>query len=74
MDRNFCVRINNNLSEYATLISGVPQGSVLGPLIFLVFICDLGIDLEESVIKILKYVDDTKVLGVTNTSEDVLKF
>ena len=40
-DRTFRVKINNTISELHLVTCSVPQGSVLGPLLFLVFIDDV---------------------------------
>ena len=58
-DRVQHVRINNSLSPPANVISGVPQGSVLGPVLFLCFSADIQNVVENSEISI--YADDTKL-------------
>ena len=52
------VSINNNLSDPAQVTCGVPQGSILGPLLFLFFLNDLPLALKESTVVDL-YADDT---------------
>ena len=61
------VLVRGQKSQHFKLVSGVPQGSVLGPLLFLLFIGDITEDVEA---KTLLYVDDSKVEARVNNETD----
>ena len=61
------VVLNGEASDWLHVSSGVPQGSVLGPLLFLIYINDLDCDLNS---KISKFADDTKIGGNALTTGD----
>jgi Reverse transcriptase (RNA-dependent DNA polymerase). len=66
--RSYNVKVNGSLSGWFKATSGVPQGSILGPLLFILFILELP-QLVKS--NLLLYADDTKLWRIVNSKEDV---
>ena len=59
-DRAMRVGVGDSFSELIRIISGVPQGSVLGPILFLLFINDLPDHIKS---RILLFADDLKLIA-----------
>ena len=66
-DRKQRVQVEGSSSEWADVTSGIPQGSVFGPLLILIYINDLP-GVEHSFIKL--FADDAKLYAVLNTVRD----
>ena len=66
--RTQCVSIEHCLSGYCPVTSGVPQGSILGPLLFSVYINDLPQSVLHS--NIVMYADDTKCGKEIKSTQD----
>ena len=60
-DRTQCVQIDGIISEYAKLVCGVPQGSVLGPWNFCMYMYPIGSILRHHGIDYHIYADDTQL-------------
>ena len=68
-NRNQTVVVNGNSSYTAKVRSGVPQGTVLGPILFLIYINDLSKCIKHSLVS--HFADDTRILKAITCSNDV---
>ena len=60
------VVVNGSFSSYKKVTSGIPQGSVLGPILFVIFINDLP-EVIQTAVRL--YADDSKLLGRVKSVE-----
>jgi hypothetical protein len=65
-NRNFCVVIEDECSEKRALTTGVPQGSILGPILFMIYMIGLSYLLDEFGIGYHFYADDTQLYVVVD--------
>ena len=59
------VRVSNERSEWADIIKGVPQESILGPIFFYIFINDIFFSIKKA--ELINYADDNTVTTVQPT-------
>ena len=71
-DKQQFVSINGYSSECVSMPIGVPQGSVLGPLLFLLYINDLNLAIKHC--KVHHFADDANLLYTDNSIKKLNKF
>jgi hypothetical protein len=64
------VRLEDTFSNWAKVLSGIPQGTILGPLLFLIYINDI-MDICKNGSELFVYADDAKLFSHINSANDV---
>ena len=67
-NRKQIILANGKKSTPSTVRSGVPQGTVLGPILFLILINDIDTDISS---KVSLFADDTRIVRAVDTEDDV---
>ena len=69
--RKQCVKINNFLSNFQVMLSGVPQGSILGPILFDIFINDLFLWINKA--DLYNFADDNTLSSFGDTIPELIE-
>ena len=70
-DRTFRVRVGEDLSDELIVISGIPQGTCLGPILMLIMNFDIDFHIKNG--KVGSFADDSKVLNKLKSENDTCK-
>ena len=68
VDRKQFVVVDNTLSNPSNVVSGIPQGTVLGPVLALIFLCDIDTDVENVA---SMFADNTRIMASIKNEDDV---
>ena len=71
LNRKQRTKIGSSYSTWENIIPGVPQGSILGSLLFNIFLCDLFMEQEDCCFT--NYADDTTPYVVANNTAEVIE-
>ena len=70
-DRIQRVKSNSSFSHWINVESGIPRGSIKGPLLFDIYVCDLSFDIIE--IDIANYEDDATLYALDLKLENIVE-
>ena len=70
LNRKQCVRINNINSDFLNVVSGVPQGSIVGPILFNCFFCDFFYVIETA--NAHNFADDNILSAFANNIKNLI--
>ena len=73
-NRSQRVVLNGTMSTWMDVLSSVPQRTVLGPILFLIYINDIDDAIDVTTSVIMKFADDTKVVRIVESEEDRMAF
>lgn len=69
-ERQFCVKIDGSISRFYSAPSGVPQGAVLSPILFNIYVCDiLRWNPLPRDVKVFQFADDIKIYTVFDIND-----
>eukprot|EP00111_Clytia_hemisphaerica_P022932 TCONS_00067522-protein len=69
-NRQHRVKIGNSLSSFLSIIMGVPQGSILGPILFNIFLNDPLLSTRE--VELCNFADDNTLFAIAQTLAEVI--
>ena len=70
-DRKHRTKVNNSLSSWVPIKSGIPQGSILGPLLFNIYISDIFFFIKET--ELTNYADDNTPYAINSNIDNFIK-
>ena len=72
-DRLQCVLVNGTYPQETCITSGVPQGSILGPLLFCIFINELPLCLTRASVQCDLFADDDTLNTANDSIDNILR-
>ena len=66
-----CAKINNICSDFLKILSGVPNGSILGPILFNIFLNDLFLSLKKT--DLHNFADGNSITAVCGQLADLIR-